>query len=377
MNTVAVLSSNSKALWYLTRGFGLVALLLLTLTTVLGLLQVVRYSRPGIPRFVISALHKNASLLAVSAIAVHVLTALLDSYAPIHLVDVVVPLASKYRPFWTGLGALAFDLLLAVIVTSLFRQRLGHRTWRAIHWAAYGSWPAALVHGLGTGSDPKLGWVLFLYVICVASVIGALWWRLGRGWTPANSVPRGLAASVTVVLPLVVTIWALSGPLKPGWARKAGTPAALLGSSNAVAAAPSSAGAASSVPSGPSTGPSSTTFHVPFTSQFSGQQHETRPDSNGLVSVILSCNLTSGTSGTLKLVLTGYPIDDGGVSLTGSQVQLGPSGDPTAYRGHVTQLAGGTVIAVLQDSRGDAATATIDLQLQGDGSGVAGSLRLQ
>src|ERR1700721_2878225 len=121
MLTAATIATNSKALWYMTRGFGLVALILLTVTMVLGLTQAVRFARPGWPRFVVSALHKNASLLAVVVLAVHITTAALDSYAPIRVVDVFVPFVGKYRPLWLGLGALAVDLLIALAVTSLLR----------------------------------------------------------------------------------------------------------------------------------------------------------------------------------------------------------------------------------------------------------------
>ena len=160
---------------------------------VLGLTQAVRFARPGWPRFVVAALHKNASLLAVAALAVHIVTAVLDSYAPIHIADVFIPFVSKYRPFWLGLGAVAVDLLIALVVTSLLRERLGQRAWRAVHWAAYACWPVAVLHGLGTGSDTKLGWVLVLNLVCIASVLLALWWRLAQGWSVANTAGRGAA----------------------------------------------------------------------------------------------------------------------------------------------------------------------------------------
>ena len=179
----AVLATNSRALWYLTRGFGLVALILLTVTMVLGLTQAVRFARPGWPRFVVSALHRNAALLAVVAVAVHVVTSVLDTYAPIHLADVFLPFVSAYRPVWLGLGALAIDLSLALVITSLLRERLGYGAWRAVHWTAFACWPLAVVHGLGTGSDTRLGWVQVVYVVCVAAVVGAVWWRLARSWS--------------------------------------------------------------------------------------------------------------------------------------------------------------------------------------------------
>ena len=193
---------------------------------VLGLTQAVRFARPGWPRFVVSALHKNAALLAVALLVVHIVTAVLDSYAPIQIVDVFIPFVSSYRPIWLGLGAIALDLLVALLVTSLLRERLGHRAWRAVHWAAYACWPVAVVHGLGTGSDTRLGWVLFLNVVCVAAVLAALWWRLARGWSVANAPRRGVAVLLSIVLPVAVgRLDASDRPLRPGWARRAGTPA--------------------------------------------------------------------------------------------------------------------------------------------------------
>ena len=107
------------------------------------------------PRFVVAGLHRNVSLLVVVFVGVHIATAVLDPYAGIRLIDAVVPFASSYRPVWVGLGALAVDLLAAVIVTSLVRVRLGLRAWRAVHWAVYVIWPVAVVHALGSGSDVR------------------------------------------------------------------------------------------------------------------------------------------------------------------------------------------------------------------------------
>ena len=146
-----MLATSSRALWYSTRGTGIISLVLLTASVALGVSEVVRFATRGWPRFVLAALHRNVALLATAFVAAHVATALADSYAPIRIVDVVVPFIGSYRPLWLGLGAVAFDLLVALIVTSLLRERLGHRAWRAVHWAAYVCWPMALLHGLGTG----------------------------------------------------------------------------------------------------------------------------------------------------------------------------------------------------------------------------------
>src|SRR6185295_1982602 len=102
-----------------------------------GIAEVRRVSLPGAPRFMVASLHRTTSLLVLALLAVHVSTAVLDSFAPIRVIDAVLPFAGRYRPLWLGLGALAFDLLLAVTVTSLLRRRLGLRAWRNVHWLAY------------------------------------------------------------------------------------------------------------------------------------------------------------------------------------------------------------------------------------------------
>ena len=109
------------------------------------------------PRYVVAGLHRNVSLLLVSFVSVHIATSVLDTYAGIRLRDAAIPFVSAYRPVWVGLGAVAFDLLLAVVITSLVRVRLGLRAWRAVHWAVYAIWPIAVIHAFGAGSDVQTG----------------------------------------------------------------------------------------------------------------------------------------------------------------------------------------------------------------------------
>ncbi|MBV9414351.1 MAG: ferric reductase-like transmembrane domain-containing protein, partial [Solirubrobacterales bacterium] len=123
-----------SAYWYLARGTGAVALVLLTGSVVLGILGSVRFAAPRWPRFAIDAVHRDLSLLVLVVLAIHIITSVLDGFAPINLLDGVIPFRTPYRPLWMGLGTLAFDLLLAIAITSLVRRRLGYRAWRAIHW---------------------------------------------------------------------------------------------------------------------------------------------------------------------------------------------------------------------------------------------------
>jgi methionine sulfoxide reductase heme-binding subunit len=227
MTAVPLAAGGPSLYWYLTRSTGAVALLLLTLAVALGVIEVKRWSTARWPRFVIDSLHRNVSLLSMVFLAIHILTSVLDSFAPVSLIDAVVPFAGAYRPFWLGLGAVSFDLLIAVTLTSLLRRRIGFASWRAVHWLAYASWPIALMHTLGTGSDVKSTWLFALSIGCIGVVLAALLARALGGWRE-NPGRRGAAISVAGAFSLFLVLWLPGGPLGPEWARRSGTPASLL-----------------------------------------------------------------------------------------------------------------------------------------------------
>jgi predicted ferric reductase len=175
----------TNADWYLMRGSGFVALILLTLTVCLGISNVARLSKGGWTRAVAALVHRNVSLLAVVFLGIHILTAISDKYVKIPALAVVVPGLSGYDAFWVGLGALAFDLLIAVTVTSLLRARLRTGTWRLVHWLTYLSWPVALVHaigsGSGTGADTGQSWSTLIYIGLGLTFAAAVTTRLALG----------------------------------------------------------------------------------------------------------------------------------------------------------------------------------------------------
>jgi hypothetical protein len=229
-------SAGPSAYWYLTRSTGTVALILLTASVALGVLDVKRISSRHVPRFVIDGAHRTASLLAVVFLVIHIGTAVLDAFVSITLVAAVVPFVGSYRPFWLGLGAMAFDLLVALIVTSIGRRLLGYRTWRATHWLAYACWPIALLHGLGTGSDTKSTWMLATNLLCLAVVLVAVCGRAISGW-PDRAGLRLAALGGAVVFTVGLARWLPSGPLGRGWAERSGTPLPALRSATTASAA--------------------------------------------------------------------------------------------------------------------------------------------
>jgi len=179
--------TSATAFWYASRATGIVALLLLTAVLVLGMLVNRQGRLPGLPRFAVGDLHRNLSLLSVAFIAVHVLTAVLDTYVSIPLVSAIVPFGSGYERLWLGLGAISFDLMLAMIITSLVRGRLNRILWRAIHLLAYLTWPVAFVHSIGAAKDLQQGWLLGLTIGCALVTGAATAWRLAGA---ARQVPR-------------------------------------------------------------------------------------------------------------------------------------------------------------------------------------------
>jgi predicted ferric reductase len=180
-------------LWYATRGAGIVSQLMLTAVVCLGILTVVRWQRPGWPRFLTAGLHANVALLSVVFLVIHVVTAVVDPFTALGFGVAVVPFTGSYRPFWVGLGVVSMDLMAAIVVTSLLRARLGHRAWRSVHWLAYGAWPLALLHSVGSGTDAGAPWGLALNGLCVAAVAGALAWRI--------RAVRGARSEVASLLP--------------------------------------------------------------------------------------------------------------------------------------------------------------------------------
>jgi methionine sulfoxide reductase heme-binding subunit len=352
---IALAAAGPSALWYLTRGTGTIAMILLTISVALGVANVRHVRTQALPRFVLDAVHRNVSLLAVTFVVVHVITSVLDSFAPISLLDAVIPFRSAYRPLWLGLGAVAFDLLLAVTITSLLRRRFGYRSWRATHWLAYASWPVALLHGLGTGSDTKTGWMLIITAACVVVVIVAVVARATAGWP--NHLGRRTAALVaSAAIPLGLLVWLPSGPLAAGWAQRAGTPSSLLASSTSArpqSFVPKTSGA------GQGRGSASTTWSA----QVSGtvRQGQT-PDE--LAEVDINLSVSGRSLSALDLKLIGQPLDGGGVEMERSSVTLGTSSDPTQYRGQITSLNSTNIAARVRNSSG--ATLSLALQLQID-----------
>jgi hypothetical protein len=364
MTVIAALGPS--AYWYLARGTGAIALVLLTAAVVLGVMGSMRMSfAPRWPRFAIDTLHRDVSLTVIALLVLHIITSVLDGFAPISLLDSVIPLSSTYRPLWLGLGALSFDLLLALVLTSLLRRRFGYRAWRGIHWLAYLSWPVAVLHGLGTGSDTKSLWMLVLTALCVLAVLVAIWMRIAAAGTAPASV-RVPALVASVAAPLGIVIFTLAGPLESGWARRAGTPASLLPKPvvRVAATAP--------VHSSTAARPAVDTLKLPFSAALSGSVTQTQEPQGAVIDLALK--VSGGAEGRLRVRMAGAPVAGGGLSMTGSQVDLSAVGLASVLQGRIVTLQGQQFLARVRDASGSVVDLQANLNIDGQTGTVSGTL---
>jgi sulfoxide reductase heme-binding subunit YedZ len=182
---------SNSILWYTTRGAGAVTLILLTSVVVLGVLSTLRVQSESWPRFLTTGLHRNLALMTLVFLALHIITAVVDPFTNLGWSAALIPFSSHYRTFWLGLGVISFELLVAIVVTSLVRGMLGHRAWRTIHWLTYAAWPVGVLHGIGTGTDTWSVWMLAITAACVAAVGVSVALRLNAGSTDPLAAARG------------------------------------------------------------------------------------------------------------------------------------------------------------------------------------------
>ena len=349
-------AGNGTALWYVTRASGVVSLLLLTAGLVLGVLSTVRWRSDRWPRFAVVSVHRNLTLFAIAFVALHVLTTIADGYAPVGLKDAVIPFVSPYRPLWLGFGAVAFDLLIALVLTSLLRARIGYRAWRAVHWLAYASWPFALVHGLGTGSDSGFGWLVIVTIVCAGSVGAALAFRLLR--SPGPLPLRAGAGAVAIAFALLALGWYRGGPGRPGWAARAGTPAYILSRHSSASATQRAVKL-------------STTLPTSFDGRLSGRFARSS-DNSGDLGVAFGAAVRGRVPAVLRLTLWGTAVGEG-ISMRDSSVAFAPVGT-SGYAGKVVALQGNQLAANLTNAAGSRLRLTIVLNIESETRTFTGSV---
>ena len=135
--------------WFVMRSSGLVAVALLTVAVVLGLIG--PRLRPTL-RLSAITVHRASSAVGTILIVAHIVLAVLDKWIVLDWPAALVPGVAQWQRWGVALGALAVDLLIAVLLTTATRMR-SPRIWRRVHLLAYPIWALAVGHGLLVGSD--------------------------------------------------------------------------------------------------------------------------------------------------------------------------------------------------------------------------------
>lgn len=174
------LNEDVKLSWHLVRSSGIVAYILLLASTVWGLFISTQFVKDWSPGLVSMTVHSTISWLALILGLIHALLLLLDDYFVYTLDDLFVPFTGPYRPEAVGLGTLAFWLMVAVTLSFPLKKRLGHKTWKRLHYTSFVAFGLVSLHGLfaGTeGSQPGLRLVIAGGVVLVILLLGM---RLGK-----------------------------------------------------------------------------------------------------------------------------------------------------------------------------------------------------
>ncbi len=179
-------TSSVQALWYVTRAAGIMAYLLLWLSTVWGLAVSSKLFDPLLQRFFTYDMHQFISLLALGFIALHIVVLLADRYLPFSIAQVLVPFIAPYRPVWVGIGIIGFYLTLLVSATFYIRQHIGYKTFHLIHYASLIAYITALIHGLQAGTDSPLPAVQIIYAVTALVVVFLFVYRMIMAMFPSR-----------------------------------------------------------------------------------------------------------------------------------------------------------------------------------------------
>jgi len=323
--------------WDIARAGGFVAYGLLTLGVILGLALSMRWQAPQWPRLINSELHNFVTLLSLVFIIIHVLAVWLDPFTAFGWSEVFIPFASHYRPIWMAFGIVALYLGLALAASVWLRPYIGYEWWRRLHTLTLVAFVLVTIHGLTTGSDTQTVWGVAIYAISALSVAALLWIRLLVPASPQQRRHLGWVV-ITAIALFVGVIATVLGPMRSGWNAFANgsNGSGQRGVVSATVAGKAIGGASSATHSGAA-------LTAPFLAQVSGTLTQSGPDGNGTVQVTIQTTLRdtqTNASGALTILLTGVAQgDDGGLSVTATQVTLGPNATTVAYRGQLSQLS--------------------------------------
>jgi hypothetical protein len=310
--------------WDVARAGGFTAYILIMLSVAVGLALTMHWQSLKWPRIINSELHNFLALLGTVFIGVHVLAVWIDPFTRFGWAEVFLPFVSHYRPLWMAFGIVALYLGIAIGISTWIRPLIGYKWWRGLHLLTLLAFILVTIHGVATGSDTRTWWGALIYGGSVLLVGSLLWQRLIKPANPQSRAHPILAISVIIAM-LIGMLFALIGPLQPGWNATANNG---QGSGGSTALATSKGSQTSQA----------SPFAPPFTAQLQGTLTQSGPDNNGNVTLVINSTLSQGATGVLQITLQGQSGDDGNLNVTNTHVVLGTNAQTPLYSGPLTTL---------------------------------------
>ena len=181
----------SQTWWYVARAGGIVAWALASLTVVGGLQLSTRLVRKPAPSWVLDV-HRFLGGLTVAFVGVHMVGLAADQFIGFGPAELLIPLASSYKPAAVALGVIAMYLLLAIEITSLAMRKMPRRTWHAVHLTSFILFVVATVHGITAGTDRHNA--VFQWA-CLLTAALVLMMTLVRIWSPRRAARASASAA--------------------------------------------------------------------------------------------------------------------------------------------------------------------------------------
>ena len=172
------LTEQTAAYWYMARAGGVVAYLLLWLSTMWGLCLSTKVVREWLPSPLAYGLHEYLSIMAVLFTAVHALVLLGDETIKFNILHLVVPFIAPYEPLWTGLGIIALHMIVVITASFYIRKQIGQVAWRLLHYLTFVTFGLAFLHGIMAGTDGALAVMRIVYLGTGLSTLFLVYYRL-------------------------------------------------------------------------------------------------------------------------------------------------------------------------------------------------------
>jgi predicted ferric reductase len=176
LDLTTTFSQSDRISWYLTRSSGTVGYLLMTGSTIWGLLLSTKIIKEWLPPPVALSMHNTLSWTAIGLSAFHAYLLLFDTYYTYAITDLLVPFTGPYSPFWVGFGIISLYLMSLISWSFSWRNRIGQINWRRLHYLAFVGYIMTTLHGMMAGTDATA--LMPIYVGSIASVLFLTLYRI-------------------------------------------------------------------------------------------------------------------------------------------------------------------------------------------------------